>query len=916
MTNHWPVRVRAGIPCMWICACALPPLFSFAAAPDRLPSGDGATSGNGRGPGRFEGRYFSGEGDVEYLRLLDVARRMFAPDPEFQNAAMLYTPSWNGFVEGPKWGAWWIQNSYGPSYCSLPFLTEPYRTFLQNAQDCWFDTMGDGTREWIWREKSQGVVPDGQLCDAATPDWAVHKQGDGRVDIHDWGMEFTAAGLVMQAELLLIGRDEKEIARYLPKLERCADFIESRRDPKNNLFLAGPAGNLLAPSYAGWKRPDGTYDKAYLSGLSVTYIAGLNRLIELEKLAGNPEKARTYAKRRDLAKEGLKALITEEGYFIKYLDPDGTRHGVCGAEKHGYFEAIVNHDAVCFRVADDAQARKIYAKIASIPGLRPHDLILTNYPSLDDMYEDGGIFSFGTWVNGGHWSTCEARAIMAYYRLGTYEDARRSMRRMLGFARRFQMDNPLKNFGATPWFDTNPINLCYDNFGPPAAMIRGLFECLYTADALTLVPHIPTGITLLEQRFPIRFGAKRLFISASGQGDVRSVSVNGRPWERFDRATVTLPYSETPDIARIQILLGGGKPFPVSAPESESGAPKIPRRDDRFWKGEWISKPAEGNALPLRIGADSQGGTRFIGDVGRVMVFSRVLADDEIQKLAQDPRATPAERADLVADWDFARRQGEAFVAGPGDDLQAKSVGEIGVVDAPVGKAVRLSGDGYLEIAHNEWLDGLGSFTLAAWICPGVMGERGGRIIDKCEVGFNDGFLLDTFPGRSLRLITPRGSASYDAQLPAGEWTHVAATYDPEGDIRLFVAGNRVTAQEIETRLPGQELGDVAPRVERLRALHDALGRAGLGDTYEAAHARLVMECVDAAAQRAEMLEKGGFPDLPPRSKRPADVSYVDTVRAHCDGLEKALDSYEGSEDPRKRRVFELWKGRPSADGE
>ncbi|HUT23054.1 MAG TPA: LamG-like jellyroll fold domain-containing protein, partial [Sumerlaeia bacterium] len=175
---------------------------------------------------------------------------------------------------------------------------------------------------------------------------------------------------------------------------------------------------------------------------------------------------------------------------------------------------------------------------------------------------------------------------------------------------------------------------------------------------------------------------------------------------------------------------------------------------------------------------------------------------------------------------------------------------------------------------------------------------------------FNDGFLLDTFPGRSLRLITPRGSASYDAQLPVGEWTHVAATYDPEGDIRLFVAGKRVTAQKIETRLPGEELGDVAPRVERLRSFHDALGRAGLGDTYEAAHARLVMECVDAAAQRAEMLKRGGFPELPPRSRRAADVSYVDTVRAHCDGLEKTLDSYEGSEDPRKRRVFELWKGR------
>ena len=175
---------------------------------------------------RFEGRFYRGEGDVEYLTLLDISRRMFDADPELQNAAMLYTPRWNGFVEGPTWGAWWIQNSYGPTYCALPFYAEPYVTFLQNAQDLWFDQMGDGTRTWRWRKESQElVIPDGQLCDAASPDWFIPKQGDGRVDIHDWGVEFTAAGLLMQAELLLISRDAEAIAHYLPKLERCANFL-------------------------------------------------------------------------------------------------------------------------------------------------------------------------------------------------------------------------------------------------------------------------------------------------------------------------------------------------------------------------------------------------------------------------------------------------------------------------------------------------------------------------------------------------------------------------------------------------------------------------------------------------------------------------------------------------------------------
>ena len=505
----------------------------------------------------FEGKFFAGEGDVEYLELLDIARRMFHPDPEYQNISMLYTPWWNGFVEGPTWDAWWIQNSYGPTYCALPFYEEPYLTFLQNAQDLWFDQMGDGqrigARDW--------VAPDGCLCDAARPGWIMYKQGDGRIDIHDWGMEFTAAGLLLQSELLLIGRDIAAIEQYLPKLERCANFIETRRDPKNDLFLAGAAGNLLAPSYAGWKRPDGSYGMAYLTGLSITYIAALDRLIELEKLAGNNEKATHYSDRQKRAREGLKQLTTDEGYFIKSLDPTGVRHGVYGAEKHGYFESSPNHDAIAFRVVDDAQAERIFNKIEAIPGLRRHHVIIPNEPGLDDMYDPGTswLWKHGTWVNGGHWSTCEARMVLAYYRLNKFDEARRSMEHMLTFARQFRMDNPLVEFGSKVYQPKQPINLCYDSFGPVAALIRGLFEYIYRAESLTLIPHIPKSISRLEQRFPIRFGSKKLYLLTKGQGVITDVRVNGEKHKDFDARSVSLIFEKTPDEAHIQIAFGGAE---------------------------------------------------------------------------------------------------------------------------------------------------------------------------------------------------------------------------------------------------------------------------------------------------------------------------------------------------------------------
>ncbi len=511
---------------------------------------------------RFDGRHYRGVGDTEYLRLLETARRMFEPDPRLQNLAMLYMPAWNGLVEGPTWDAWWIQNSYGTTYAILPFLREPFLTFLQNSQDLWFDQMGDGRRVGA-SPPHDWVAPDGCLCDAARPGWIVYKQGDGRIKIHDWGMEFTAAGIVLQSELLLISRDPQAIARYLPKLERCAAFIETRRDPTNNLFLAGPAGNLLAPSYAGWRRPDGTYDKAYLTGLSITYLAALDRLVELEKLAGRPRQAQRFADLRVSAKQGLLQLTTDEGYFIRSLDPDGTRHGVYGAAAHGYFEASPNHDAIAFRVADDAQAKKIFQKMVSLPGLRPHDFILPNFPSYDDMYEKPeGLWAYGTWVNGGHWSTCEARMMLAYYRLGKFDDARRSMLQLLTFAEKFRMDNPLVKRGSDVYQPNQPINLTYDAFGPPAALMRGLFEYLYRAGGLTLVPHIPPGVTEFEQRDPVRFGAKKLYLSTLGSGEITGVKVNRRKWKTFDGKSVFLPYNQTPETARIEIFLGGAKASP------------------------------------------------------------------------------------------------------------------------------------------------------------------------------------------------------------------------------------------------------------------------------------------------------------------------------------------------------------------
>ncbi len=843
---------------------------------------------------RFEGQYYHGEGDLDYLRILDTSYRMFWPDPELQNISMLYAVDWNGFVEGPTWGAWWIQNSYGTTYAALPFYSEPYTTFLQNSQNLWFSQMGDGRRKGM----RNWVAPDGGLCDAAAPGLVIYKQGDGRRDIHDWGMEFTAAGVVMQAELLLINRDKEALAYYLPLLERSAEFIESRRDPKNNLFLAGPAGNLLAPSYAGWKQADGTYRPAYLTGLSVTYIAALDRLIELEKTVGRMEKVNLYGRRRDLARQGLAAVTTDEGYLIKYLDPDGTRHGVYGAPKHGYFEAVCNHDAVAFHVTDEAQSRRIFEKMLSLPELRPHNLVLTNYPGLDDMYNSDKewLWSFGTWVNGGHWTTCEARMVLAYYQFGAYENARRSFRKILDYAKKFRMDNNLVEFGNAVYQPKEPINYVYDTWGSPAAMIRGLFEYIYRANHLELRPHIPTGITQMDQLFPIRFGDKRLYLSTTGQGDVTKVLLNGKAWKGYNSKSVLLPYKDLPDTARIQIVMGNASPRMIADAYLRPKPFVVPVDEDPFWDLSSFYGEVSGNRIPLRIGADSHGANGFLGAMKRIRMTERALPPAEIGTLAGDSE-NPEQTTAAVADY----RLTDPFEVQTSKNRETgyamRTVGQTEVVE----EARLFSGDGYLETRHEDRFMFKGDYTLEAWIRTGPGSQNHRSIVSKRNVGMDNGYLLDITPDNFLRFTSEQGVIQSEVRLLPDTWIHVAATLQTQGNLCLYIDGKQVA---VRSSVPAESPG----LFRRIGGFYRQLTEQGLTESYEARHARLVLDYLTAMHSRKKMLAEGTLKPLAEDvSQKAADRSYKEAVLRLAKGLDRTIDSYEKSTDSQKKRIYSIW---------
>ena len=192
------------------------------------------------------------------------------------------------------------------------------------------------------------------------------------------------------------------------------------------------------------------------------------------------------------------------------------------------------------------------------------------------------------------------------------------------------------------------------------------------------------------------------------------------------------------------------------------------------------------NTLSLRIGAASDGSNKFIGDIARVLVAGRILSEAEIATLADKTNADWAKTKSAVVALEGSR--------------PVKLIDSVQVVSADgglTGNMYRLNGKGYLEVPHRAALNGTTGLTLAAWIRPTEFPAAGMRIIDKSPLGSAQGYLLDTYPKDSLRLITREPHLIFPAKLTVGQWTHVAATVDGKtGKTILYINGKPVTEQQ------------------------------------------------------------------------------------------------------------------------
>ncbi len=211
-----------------------------------------------------------------------------------------------------------------------------------------------------------------------------------------------------------------------------------------------------------------------------------------------------------------------------------------------------------------------------------------------------------------------------------------------------------------------------------------------------------------------------------------------------------------------------------------------------FWNRSWVFVEGDAAAVsalpanthPLRIGADSHGGSQFRGTMSRATVFGRALSDAEIASLAAGkPGDAAAVTQGRTVGWQFNRLPSGTQVVGTMK------------FEPQEGTTVAVFAGGHLEVADDPRLGLTNSFTLEAWIRPDAKAGSA-RIFDKLTAGKGDGFLFDTHPGRSLRFIAGQGTMAVNDVLQLGAWNHVAVVYDATADgRRLYLNGKLLKAE-------------------------------------------------------------------------------------------------------------------------
>lgn len=220
-----------------------------------------------------------------------------------------------------------------------------------------------------------------------------------------------------------------------------------------------------------------------------------------------------------------------------------------------------------------------------------------------------------------------------------------------------------------------------------------------------------------------------------------------------------------------------------------------------FWDRSWIrASRAPGarpvipplvptNPHPVRVGIDQDGANAWSGQIGRLTIWDQPLDEAAMAVLAK---------------------------TGPDHKIPQPFPPPLFSLHRPTPGPV----------PNSKTPDFAGGLTIEAWVLPERFGIGGARIVDKVTPGVDDGFLLDTWPGNSLRFICGTHTLRVARATPPGRWTHVAAVADPvTGQCQLFVNGQPAAQTQ---GIPARQIDEafwVSQMYHLQRFLNAAAGR-------------------------------------------------------------------------------------------
>lgn len=350
-------------------------------------------------------------------------------------------------------------------------------------------------------------------------------------------------------DLLLSTRDKKKIHELLPKIELALAWLLSRQDKVTGLLKVNAAGTLIERAYGATFRSKGVTDYGLPSGTAVNTIKAFKTTAELEDFIGNSARADAYRQTAAKLQQAINQLLEKNLYLINYIDADGIRHGVPGADKHGYFECNANLDAAAWDILPPEIANNM---LDTIKSFAPTPLAPSVWKTHDDSHwsyqqDDPAYGGAGNHWNGAAWFSSQSRYLLALLKNNRFEEAFAVGDTMRSIHNSGSMRDVMFDYGTAFSIPGNPDapNAYYiDGYGAFGGLLRGLFEVEYFASSVKLIPHIPPEAEHFQQFAPYRWGSKKLYchIKNAGSKTVK-VTVNGQPYDITGNGAV-IKYSD------------------------------------------------------------------------------------------------------------------------------------------------------------------------------------------------------------------------------------------------------------------------------------------------------------------------------------------------------------------------------------